>query len=105
VIHNYRRATAAAPMVLAHSDFKLLLKTNTEDLVFKKDIIHQSDRTLPSWVQVIAAICGAAKVATGTVAVFITGNSNGAASLVVAGAVVSLLACLPIRYRRSTREA
>jgi hypothetical protein len=61
--------------------------------VFKKDRIHQSDRTVPRWVQVIAAICGAAMVATGTVAVFITtGNSNGAASLVVAGAVVGLLA-------------
>jgi hypothetical protein len=54
---------------------------------------------VPGSVQWIAGIVGVALAVTGAVAVFVTNNSTGAASLIAAGGVVGVLAMLANRIQ------
>jgi hypothetical protein len=70
--------------------------TNAVGVVVKLGV---NDNTVPWWVQAIVAVFGIALSATGAVAVFVTDNSVGSASLVVAGAAALLLAVVVNRVR------
>ncbi len=57
----------------------------------KTDAASQIGTRVPGWARFTAATVGTSLTAAGTVAVFVTSNSTGAASLVVAGVVVGAL--------------
>lgn len=54
--------------------------------------VHPVDPALPRGLRIIGGTCGVAMVIVGGVAVFITDNTTGSASLVVAGSIAGLLA-------------
>jgi hypothetical protein len=58
-----------------------------------------SDDRAPRWVQALVAVFGMALATSGAVAVFVTNNSAGSGSLVVAGAAVLLLALMVNRLQ------